>query len=273
MSTNRLERHLAREREAGRAGIAPYVTAGDGGLETTLAVLEALDRGGASCVELGVPFSDPIADGPILQAAAQRSLHAGTSLSAILEMVGELRARGSELPLALFSYANPLLKLSWQGAAQASAEAGIDAWLIPDMIPEEADAMRAAAAEHGIAPIFFVAPTSSDERIERATRASRGFLYAIGRVGVTGSETTLAEPTLAFLDRIRTACDLPLAVGFGLRSAEQVAAVTRHADLAIVGSAFVQRIHEAYRQHECSPRAAADEAALYLAELMQGLNR
>ena len=270
---NRLVTQMTSLRSAGQAGVAPYVTAGDGGLETTLEVLRALDSGGAACVELGIPFSDPIADGPILQAAAQRSLDGGTKLGGILEMVKEFRQGGSEMPIALFSYANPLLHLGWEGAARASAEAGVDAWLIPDMIPEEGDEMSAAAQAHGIAPIFFVAPTSSDERIARAANASRGFLYAIGRVGVTGNATTLDESTLSFLARIRAGCELPLAVGFGLRDATQISAVTRHADLAIVGSAFVQRIPEAFMAGNQAPHAAANEAALYLSELMQGLKR
>jgi len=267
----RLEARLAALRADGRAGIAPYVTAGDGGLDTTLAVLEALERGGATCVELGVPFSDPIADGSVLQAAAQRALAGGTHLSGVLEVVRELRARGGELPVALFSYANPLLRLGWEEAARASAAAGVDAWMVPDLVPEEGEAMTAAAQEHGIAPIFFVAPTSSPGRIERAANASRGFLYAIGRVGVTGRETTLDQATLAFLDRVRAATELPLAVGFGLRRAEQVAAVARHADLAIVGSAFVQRLHEAFEAGDRDAAAAAREAETYLAELRLGL--
>lgn len=271
MTLERLEQRMTELRQAKRAGVAPYVTAGDGGLETTLAVLEVLDRGGASCVELGVPFSDPIADGPVLQAAAQRSLDQGTSLAGILEMVSEFRRRGHELPIALFSYANPLFHLGWEQAATKSAEAGVDAWLVPDMIPEEGEAMTRAAQLSKIATIFFVAPTSSPERIASAAEASRGFLYAIGRVGVTGSKTELDSSTLAFLERIRTQCELPLAVGFGLRNAEQVAAVTQHADLAIVGSSFVQRVHEAFVSGGNSTQAAAQEAERYLAELMQGV--
>jgi tryptophan synthase alpha chain len=273
MTLQRLERRLAANRAAGHAGLAPYVTAGDGGLETTRAVLLALEAGGATCVELGVPFSDPIADGPVLQAAAQRALEAGTRLVDVLDLCAELRAAGCELPIALFSYANPLVRLGWERAARRSAEVGVDAWLVPDLVPEEAGEMRAAALEHDLAPIFFVAPTSSPERIAAAARASRGFLYAIGRVGVTGGETQLDVQTLDFLARVRAGCTLPLAVGFGLRSAAQVAAVTRQADLAVVGSAFVARIHRALEAGGNSPAAAAAEAAAYLTELGSGLRR
>ena len=271
MTLNRLCERLQRDRQAGRSGIAPYVTAGDGGLETTRAVLEALEAGGASCVELGIPFSDPIADGPVLQAAAQRALDAGTRLADVLDLCRDFRAAGGELPIALFSYANPLVRMGWQEAAHRSATAGVDAWLVPDMIPEEADGMRAACETSGLAPIFFVAPTSSTERIAAAATASRGFLYTIGRVGVTGSETELDAETLAFLQRVRAASPLPVAVGFGLRTAAQVEAVTRHADLAIVGSAFVDRLRRAFDAAGGDPAAAAYEATNYLNELRGGL--
>jgi tryptophan synthase alpha chain len=273
VKNNRLEQRLAENRAAGKVGLAPYVTAGDGGLETTLAILRAIDNCGAACVELGVPFTDPIADGPVLQAAANRALEAGTTLRGIFELVSDFRKSGAELPIALFSYANPLVRLGWEEAARRSAEAGVDAWLIPDLIPEEAETMRSAAIDHGIAPIFFVAPTSSPERIRAAAEASRGFLYVIGRVGVTGGKTELDDSTLEFLDRVREMCALPLAVGFGLSTADQVAAVTRHADLAIVGSAFVQRIHETYLQAGRFSGAAAEEAIAYLRELARGLER
>jgi len=274
MSENRLEQRLAGLRAEGRTGLAPYVTAGDGGLDTTFAILRAADACGAACVELGVPFTDPIADGPVLQAAANRALEAGTTLRGIFGLVAKLRRAGSELPIALFSYANPLVRLGWKEAAERSAEAGVDAWLVPDLVPEEAEEMRGAALEHGIAPIFFVAPTSSPERIAAAAAASRGFLYAIGRVGVTGSRTELDAATLDFLATVRAAAgDLPLAVGFGLSTANQVAAVTQHADLAIVGSAFVQRIRRTFDRAGHFTGAAAEEAIAYLHELSTGLRR
>ena len=270
MSNNRIERALLDLQRAGRAGVAPYVTAGDGGLDTTKAVLLALEEGGATCVELGVPFSDPIADGPVLQAAAARALASGTSLRSILKMLSELRAEGCELPIALFSYANPLYHMGWESAARASREAGVDGWLVPDMIPEQAGPMRKAADGADIACIFFAAPTSSSARIRAAAEASRGFLYAIGRVGVTGGATTLDASTLQFLAQLRSDCALPIGVGFGLRDAQQIAAVTQHAELAIVGSAFVQRLHDVHAK-DPSPRAVAQEASVYLNELQQGL--
>ncbi len=279
MSAARLCERLDALHAAGRKGLAPYVTAGDGGMATTLAVLRALDAAGAACVELGVPFSDPIADGPILQAAAERSLAAGTTLDRILDMVRELRAgsRGeppSELPVVLFSYVNPLVRRGWKLAARMAAEAGADGWLVPDLPVEEADAMRAAALEEELAPIFFVAPTTSDSRMRAAADASRGFLYAIGRFGVTGAHTGLDQRALAFLARLRNLTELPLAVGFGLQTGAHVRAVLEHADLAVVGSALVQHIHEATRslsdQHERATMAAS-AARRFFDQLAPGL--
>jgi tryptophan synthase alpha chain len=243
---NRLEERLGN----GRPGLAPYVTAGDWGLDTTLAVLRGLDEAGATCVELGVPFSDPVADGPVLQAAARRALEAGTTLDGVLSVVASFRgggpeAAGSDLPVAIFSYANPLLRRGWRRSCELIAAAGADALLVPDVPVEESGPMREAALAFGLCPIFFVAPTTTDERLRAAAEASRGFLYVIGRCGVTGTHTRLDRAATEFLSRVRGAVDLPLAIGFGLSTSQQVRVVTRHAQLAVVGSALVERIHQA----------------------------
>jgi len=266
----RLEPRLDELRATGRSGIAPYVTAGDGGLPVTRAILEALEEAGAACVELGVPFSDPIADGPVLQAAAGRALAAGTTLDGILALVASFRAAGGTLPLALFSYANPLVRRGWDSVAGRAADAGVDAFLVPDLPVEEGAEMRAALARAGLCPVFFVAPTTSDERVRAAAAASRGFLYAIGRFGVTGAETRLDGSALEFLARVRSCTDLPLGVGFGIRDADQVRAVTSVAELAIVGSSLVERIH-ATLAATGDPAAAARAAAAYVRELQRGL--
>lgn len=244
MSAERLEAKLAELQATDACAIAPYVTAGDGGLERTLGVLEALERAGAACCELGVPFSDPIADGPVLQAAAQRALAAGTTFDGVLDVVRRFRAGGGEMPICAFSYANPILRRGWEGAARALAEAGADGILIPDLPVEEGGPLRTAAESAGIAPIFFVTPTTSDARVLRAAEASRGFLYVIGRTGITGASTDLSEAAGEYLARVKGLSSLPLGVGFGIGSAGQVAAVARHARLAIVGTALVQRLHE-----------------------------
>jgi tryptophan synthase alpha chain len=279
VSAERLRERLESLRASGRKGLAPYVTAGDGGMATTVAVLRALDRAGAACVELGVPFSDPIADGPILQAAAERALAAGTTLDRILEAVRVVRAGSkgappSEMPIVLFSYANPLVRRGWKQAALMAADAGIDGWLVPDLPVEEAEAMRSCALEEDLAPIFFVAPTTSETRIRAAASASRGFLYAIGRFGVTGARTGLDERALAFLARVRAMTELPLAVGFGIQTCEQVQSVLKHADLAVVGSALVQHIHEAcseWRDEGKRASAAAGAARALFDQLATGL--
>jgi len=254
-------------------GLAPYVTAGDGGLETTLAVLHALDRAGAACVELGLPFSDPIADGPVLQAAADRALAAGTTFDGVLEMLARFREK-SALPVVIMSYANPLLRRGWEVSARAIREAGGSGLLVADLPVEEGDAMRDAAEDAGIAPIFFVSPTTSEERMVRAIEASRGFVYAIGRFGVTGARTELDPGCQAFLARVRGWSNgLPVAVGFGIATAADVRAAVEHADLAIVGSALVKRIHVALESGGGRPAVAAQAAEDFARELMEGIER
>jgi len=256
-----------------RRGLAPYVTAGDGGLETTLAVLHALDRAGAACVELGLPFSDPIADGPVLQAAADRALAAGTTFDGVLEMLARFREK-SALPVVIMSYANPLLRRGWEVSARAIREAGGSGLLVADLPVEEGDAMRDAAEDAGIAPIFFVSPTTSEERMVRAIEASRGFVYAIGRFGVTGARTELDPGCQAFLARVRGWSNgLPVAVGFGIATAADVRAAVEHADLAIVGSALVKRIHVALESGGGRPAVAAQAAEDFARELMEGIER
>ncbi len=186
---NRLVQRLAELRAAGRGGVAPYVTAGDGGLERTLQVLHGLEEGGAVCVELGVPFSDPVADGPRLQAAAQRALAGGTTVDGVLDVVQRYRAAGGALPIALFSYMNPLLAGGLEARMAALRAAGVDGLLVPDLPLDEAEPVRAAARGAGLALSLFVAPTSGDARTRIAAAETDGFLYVVGRVGVTGAST------------------------------------------------------------------------------------
>jgi tryptophan synthase alpha chain len=255
---NRLEASIAGLVERDECGLAPYITAGDGGLERTLATLHALEQAGAACVELGVPFSDPIADGPVLQAAAQRSLDAGTTLDGVLELVSRFRAGGGRLPILLFSYSNPLLHRGLENSAQALAQAGADGLLVPDLPVEEMSPWAAAARAEDLATVAFVTPTTSDARIVRAAELSRGFVYVIGRTGITGGHTELGPETQEFLARVAERCSLPLGVGFGIRNAQQVAALAEHATLAIVGSALVQHVHEA-GERGLDPAGAAGE--------------
>ncbi|MFK5955187.1 MAG: tryptophan synthase subunit alpha [Planctomycetota bacterium] len=259
-----LTQHL---RDNNTRGLAPYLTAGEGGLESTLHELQAMESAGASCVELGVPFSDPIADGPHLQAAAQRSLDAGTNLRGILDMVKNFRAAGGDMPLVLMSYANPLMRHGIDQTVQDMATAGIDGLIIPDLPLEEGAPVERACASSNICPIFFAAPTSPEARVEEAGRRSRGFLYVVGRVGVTGVSTSFDEETQSFIQRTRELSAVPIAVGFGIGSAEHVHDAVRHADLAIVGTALVRHLFAV--QQERGNRAVA--AANMVHALIQGL--
>ncbi|QDV07954.1 Tryptophan synthase alpha chain [Planctomycetes bacterium Poly30] len=237
-------------RASGATRIAPYLTAGDGGLDRTLELLRAVEESGAACVELGVPFSDPIADGPTLQEAAARALAAGTTLDGIERTVRAFRDGGGTVPILAFSYLNPLMSGGSAGALgrrlASLRQAGFDGVLIPDLPLEEAPVLSALAENHGLCATLFCAPTTTDERLARAAEATRGFLYVVGRTGVTGANTAVSHTSSAYLERVRKfSGDTPLGVGFGIRTAEQVAAVGEHAELAIVGSALVAAIHEA----------------------------
>ena len=263
--SNRLEARLLAMRAEQRRGLAPFITAGDGGLHTTLAVLRELEACGVACVELGLPFSDPIADGPVLQAAAQRALEQGTTFDSVLDLVREFRSGGGQLPIVLMAYSNPLLRRGWRGAARMLADAGVDALLVADLPVEEGAPMASAALDSGLCPIFFAAPTSSDARIAASARASRGFLYTIARTGVTGRATQFDADSKAFLHRVRElAGDLPVAVGFGIRDADHVRLAVRDAELAIVGSALVDTLHR-------SRDDAARTARKFITELQRGL--
>jgi len=273
VSARRLVARLAADKLARRRGIAPFLTAGDGGLVRTLACLRALDRAGAACVELGLPFSDPIADGPVLQAAADRALAAGTTFADVLAMLRTFRAgdsahAGSTLPIAIMSYMNSLLVRGLERSARELCASGADAWLVADVPIEESAELSAAGVSADLATIHFVSPTTDDARLALAAQRSQGFLYAIGRFGVTGASTDLDASAQKFLARARAACgDLPLAVGFGIDSPDKVRAAVRHADLAIVGSALVERVHRA-GPNDSDAAAAAER---FVHELRSGL--
>ncbi|MEM9803189.1 MAG: tryptophan synthase subunit alpha [Planctomycetota bacterium] len=279
LERNRLVLRTNLLRASGVTRVAPYLTAGDGGLDRTLELLGAVERAGAACVELGVPFTDPIADGPILQAAAARALSHGTTLDGIEDTVRAYRARGGEVPIVAFSYLNPLMSGGAPGALAARfaslADAGFDGVLVPDLPIEEAPAIVALAEQSGLAAVLFCAPTTSDERLARAAEATRGFLYVVGRTGVTGASTSMSNDATDYLARARRiAGDVPIGVGFGIRSAEQVTAVAEHAELAIVGSALVAAIHEAATAADGdSTEAAVRCATEFMESLLPTSNR
>src|SRR2546426_2195410 len=229
-------------REAGNAFI-PYITAGDPTLEATEQIILELERSGADIIELGVPFSDPMADGPVIQRASERALANHVSVRDCLDLVRRVR-RQSEIPIVLFSYLNPLLSIGLGRLGDELKSAGVDGVLGTDLVPEEAGEFRAAMRGADIDLIFLVAPTSTDERIKLVTEASRGFVYAVSRTGVTGVRQSLSEAASNLVERVRRFTDLPVAVGFGISTPEHVAEVWQHADAAVVGSRIVAEIEK-----------------------------
>jgi tryptophan synthase alpha chain len=229
-------------RKAGKAFI-PYITAGDPNLETTYKILLELEASGADIVELGVPFSDPMADGPVIQRASERALRNGVTVLDCLDLVRELR-RSSEVPVVLFSYLNPLLSMGRDRIGPCLKEAGVDGLLGTDLVPEEAEELREPLINAGIDTIFLAAPTSTDERLRLIAGASTGFVYVVSRTGVTGMRQTFSEAVANVTARLRRFTKLPLAVGFGISEPEQVREVWRHADGAVVGSRIVAEIEK-----------------------------
>jgi tryptophan synthase alpha chain len=227
----------------GRAALIIYVTAGDPSLAATVEIAEALAAAGADVVELGIPYSDPLADGPIIQAAGQRALRAGTTVAGVLEAARQIKER-TGLPLVVMTCYNPILQYGPEKFAARAAEVGISGVLISDLPPEEAEEWGAIAAGEGLETIFLVAPTTAPERMALACGLSTGFVYVVSRPGTTGVREDLPPDLAGLVARLRELTDRPLAVGFGLSTPEQIAVVARQADGAIVGSAVVRMIGE-----------------------------
>lgn len=249
----RISRLFDRLRGGGRPALIVYLTAGDPSLERTVSLVSALEEGGADLIELGVPFSDPIADGPVIQRACQRALRAGATLSRILDTAARIRSR-SEIPLLLFSYLNPVLRYGFEAAARDAASAGVDGFLLTDLSVEEATGYTDALRRAGLDTVFLAAPTSTDQRLRLVAQHSSGFVYLVSRTGVTGEREALSEHVGGLVGRLRAITDLPLAVGFGISRPEQAAAVARLADGVVVGSAFVRLIEQAQGSPELERR-------------------
>src|SRR4051812_49215598 len=230
-------------REENRKAFIAYLTGGDPSPSHTTSLILALERGGADLIELGVPFSDPIADGPVIQRASDRALRAGMTMRKVLEIVREVR-RKSEIPMLLFSYLNPLLRYGFDALAKDSAQAGVDGVLMTDLCIEEAeDAVRRVRAQ-GLDTVFLGAPTSTDQRLRRVAEQSSGFVYLVSRTGITGEQASLSTSALPLTQKMRGLTNLPVAVGFGISTPEQVAEVATIADGVVVGSAIVRFIEE-----------------------------
>lgn len=240
---SRLDDTFAALRARGRTGLVTYVTAGDPDLERSALVLTALDRAGADVLEVGVPFSDPVADGPVIERAAGRARSAGGTLSTTLDLVARVRP-AVRAPIVLFTYVNPLMAMGEHAFAERAQAVGVDGVLALDLPVEEADDFRRTLVSVGIDPIFLLSPTTSDERIERASALGRGFLYVISRLGVTGARAVLPEQARELVARIRRTTSLPIALGFGLSNPDHVRQAGGWADAAVVGSALVSVIAE-----------------------------
>ncbi len=232
-----------RLRNEKRSGLIAYVTAGDPSPEQTPAIVAALERAGADLIELGVPFSDPIADGPIIQRGADRALRAGATVRRVLEIAREIR-RHSQIPLLLFSYMNPLLRYGFSRLAVDSVEAGVDGVLLTDLSVEEAEGHVAVLKDAGLDTVFLAAPTSTPERQRLVAHFSTGFIYLVSRTGVTGEQVSVSSAVAPLVESMRTETALPLAVGFGISTPEQAAQVARLADGVAIGSAFVRFIEQ-----------------------------
>jgi tryptophan synthase alpha chain len=241
-----------------KPGLVVYLTAGDPSVEATLAIaLGAIDAG-ADVIELGVPFSDPLADGPVIQRASERAVARGTRMADVLKIAGEIRAARSKAGIVIFTYLNPILRYGLSRFVDDAAGAGADGVLIIDMIVEEAGEYLAEMDRVGLAPIFLAAPTSPDDRLKAIATRAKGFIYAISRVGITGKQQSMTSDAAALVARIRRWSELPVAVGFGISTAEHIAQVAEFADAAVIGSAIVELIERS------SPEAAPGAVARFI---------
>ena len=265
--STRIARRFSQLAEAGELGLVAYITAGDPSLDATLRFVRALADAGADVIELGVPFSDPLADGPTIQRASERALKAGTKLADVIALVRKIRSSpgaAASVPIVLFSYYNPVLQMGLERFAKEAANAGADGALITDLTPEESDEYRRVLAQHNLDTIFLAAPTSSDDRLANIASVSSGFLYLISRTGVTGAKDSLPDDLPVLLRRTRAVTKLPIAVGFGISAPGHVSILGGLADAAVVGSAFVSEIEKA---------ANVDAAAEALAERVRSLKQ
>jgi len=266
---SRISRRFAQLGEAGEMGIVAYLTAGDPSLEATAKFVLALAEAGADVIELGVPFSDPLADGPTIQRASERALKSGTTLSKVLDLVRQIRRSNSaarEISLVLFSYYNPVLQMGLEEFAGSAAGAGADGVLITDLTAEESEDYRRVLGARHLGTIFLAAPTSTDERLARIAACSSGFLYLISRTGVTGAKDALPDDLPALLRRARRVTQLPIAVGFGISLPGHVSVLGGLADAAVVGSALVSEIENATGK-DSSPAAIEAAAAVLAARI------
>jgi tryptophan synthase alpha chain len=260
-NSSRISKRFAELRASGELGMVAYIVAGDPSLDASLKYVLALAEAGADVIELGVPFSDPLADGPTIQRGAERALKAGATLAGVLDLVRHIR-ESSQVSIVVFSYYNPILQMGLARFASAAASAGADGVLVTDLTPEESEDYRHILAAHHLDTIFLGAPTSTDERLAKIAACSSGFLYLISRTGVTGAKDALPEDLPALIRRARSVTQLPIAVGFGISLPDHVSILGGLADAAVVGSALVSEIEKAQ---------SVDEAVVALSQRVRSL--
>ncbi|MCW0208893.1 tryptophan synthase subunit alpha [Achromobacter veterisilvae] len=274
--TDRIAAAFARTAESGRAAaLIPYIAAGDPSPETTVPLMHALVEAGADVIELGVPFSDPMADGPVIQRAAERAIAQGVGLARVLEMVAEFRQRDTATPVVLMGYANPIERMGQERFAREAAQAGVDGVLVVDYPPEEVVEFAAALGGQGIAPIFLLAPTSTEERIKAVAEVARGYVYYVSLKGVTGSGSLNTDDVAERVALIRRHVrDIPVGVGFGIRDAESAQRVARAADAVVIGSKLIETMEQAVADVPAARKtdAAVAAASGWLRTIRQALD-
>jgi tryptophan synthase alpha chain len=270
-NSTRISKRFAELGASGELGIVAYITAGDPSFDATLKFVLALAEAGADIIELGIPFSDPLADGPTIQRASERALKAGATLAGVLDLVRRIR-QSSQVPLVLFGYYNPILQMGLEKFAAAASAVGADGVLVTDLTPEESDEYRRVLAAHHLDTVFLGAPTSTDERLKKIAACSSGFLYLISRTGVTGEKEALPADLPALLRRARSVTSLPLAVGFGISQPGHVSVLGGLADAAVIGSALVSEIEKA-KSVDAAAAALGERLRALKAAARRGLSR
>jgi len=263
---SRIEQRFARLHSQGRTGLIPYVTAGDPSPRTTVPLMHALARAGADVIELGVPFSDPMADGPVIQRASDRAIHQGVGLPDCLNFVAEFRRTDATTPVVLMGYANPIERMGIERFTQLASEAGVDGVLVVDYPPEECADLAARLRAHSIDPIFLLAPTSSDARIEQVARVASGYVYYVSLTGITGAGHLDVAAVADRIPSIRERVRLPVGVGFGVKDAASAQAIGRVADAVVIGSRVIQAMEDA------GPEQAVHAAASFVASIRSALD-
>lgn len=266
VSMSRIAESFTQLKREDRKGFIPFITAGDPDLATTGKLIIELARAGSTLIELGIPFSDPMADGPVIQRASERALSDRVGVAEVLEVVSDAR-RETDVPIILFSYFNPLLQFGIEKLANEAKRTGVDGVLVTDLIPEEAEEFAAAMRRNDLDLIFLVAPTSTDERLRLIAERASGFIYAVSRAGVTGAREEMSAESERLVQRVRQFTDLPIAVGFGISRPEHIVDVWRYADAAVVGSAIVSEIEKAESPDDAVSRVSRFARRLLISQV------